>query len=191
MEEHAEYTELVEAARDAMRALLARTEPGTGLRLHHAYRDLGDMLTAGATHERTPGEIEQDRAVPADGGEREASQGRVSTWRDIPRARREALVFQVLGEDRLTIRMITERMEGELVRLGFARWDGFRACAVYQTEVDPVVKRMWRHGQLERAPETFNGSRIRHRYRRPCGMEGPIADLDRALRDVPADGEVA
>lgn len=105
-------------------------------------------------------------------------------WKRMPRERREALAFQALGDNRLVIREITDRINAEL---GYPQQPG---GAVYGNEVASLVKRMCRQGQLEREPETFNVNHLRYRYFRRRGLEGPIADLERALSDVPAsDGE--
>jgi hypothetical protein len=110
-----------------------------------------------------------------------ASREADEVWRQTPRERREVLLFQVLGDEALILRELTERMNGEL---GFPQPPGTRAPrAVYDGSVRSLVQRMLRDGQLERKSETFNKTHMRYRYFRRRGLEGPIADLERAYRD--------
>jgi hypothetical protein len=110
-----------------------------------------------------------------------ASREADEVWRQTPRERRETLLFQVLGDEALILRELTERMNGEL---GFPQPPGTRAPrAVYDGSVRSLVQRMLRDGQLERESETFNKTHMRYRYFRRRGLEGPIAGLERAYRD--------
>lgn len=108
-------------------------------------------------------------------------------WNRLARERREVLLLQALGDERLIIRELVERMNAEL---GFPQQKGeYRIRALYGPEVTGLVRRMWRQGQLEREAETFNVNHTRYRYSRRRGLEGPIADLERALCDVPVSDE--
>lgn len=113
---------------------------------------------------------------------REASEA----WRRVRRDERERLVSKVLGEGRLLIRELTERINAALGYPESTDEDGYRSArAVYESEIRNLVVRLVRDGQLEREPEPFEG-KIRYRYSRKRGLDGPIADLERAYRD---DGE--
>jgi hypothetical protein len=99
-----------------------------------------------------------------------------AAWR-IPRAHRESLLLQVLGDERLILRELTERLNAEL---GFPS----RANpnhAVHQGQVRSLVRHMFRTGQLERAEESFQ-NKPRNRYFRSCppSLEGPIVELEQA-----------
>ncbi|MGH2916437.1 MAG: hypothetical protein ACRDMX_15770 [Solirubrobacteraceae bacterium] len=97
-------------------------------------------------------------------------------WRETLPERREALLFQALADDRLTRREIAERMSAEL---GFDP----ELFSLSENDIGGLVKRLWTARELEREPEVFRVNHVRYRYRRPRGLDGPIADLDRVYRD--------
>jgi hypothetical protein len=99
---------------------------------------------------------------------------RRDVWAGTPRERRESLLFQVLGDERLILRELTSRMNAEL-----GTPDHGPHSAVYQGHVRSLVMRMFHAGQLERAGETFK-NKPRWRYFRKRGLDGPIVDLERA-----------
>lgn len=104
-------------------------------------------------------------------------------WRRVPRDERGRLVFEVLADERLLIREITERVN---TALGYPDRDedGWRSVrAVFESEIRNLVTRLVRDGELEREPEPFNKTHMRYRYSRKRRLEGPIADLDRAYSD--------
>ena len=108
-------------------------------------------------------------------------------WKTTPRERRESLLFQVLGDGRLVIREMTDRMNREL---GIPEGERYGGRAVYEGEVRSLATRLLRDGQLDREAETFNKTHMRYRYFRRRELEGPIAELEQAYQDEP-DGEVA
>ncbi len=87
------------------------------------------------------------------------------------------MVLQVLGDERLIIRELTSRIN---VLLGLSGERGSRV--VWEGDIRYLTSRMMRAGQLDREPESFR-NKIRYRYFRADGLEGPIADLDRAFRE--------
>lgn len=109
-----------------------------------------------------------------------------TAWRQMPRERRETLVFQALDDDRLTIRELTERL-GRALGCSAPDQLGRLPLSAYQSGVGNLVKRMLREGQLGREPETFNKTHRRYRYFRRRELEGAIAELDRAYREIGGD----
>ncbi|MDQ6779175.1 MAG: hypothetical protein M3071_23795, partial [Actinomycetota bacterium] len=102
----------------------------------------------------------------------------------IPPARREGLLLQVLGDERLVIRELTDRLNAELrFPSSENRW-----YAVYQSHVRSLLMRMVREGQLERTPEMFK-NKVRYRYSRKLPLEGPIVGLERTYQDDQDDQE--
>ena len=97
---------------------------------------------------------------------------RVEAWRAAPTAARESRVLQVLGDDALTQRELRNRLEEA-------------GAALYERDIRYLLTRMLRAGQLDRVKEPFRQTG-RYRYFRRRGLEGPIADLERAFHD---DGE--
>jgi len=148
------YLELVLAAEASLRALLLRTEPGTGLLLHQALAELKQLR---ADEQRT-----------ADVG---ALRERQSEWRRLDLAERHRLILGVLGPGALTIREIC-------VALNDLRDD----WTVYLSHVTSTVNRLHARGDLARLPDRADG-RLRYRYFHPTTLSGPIADLDRAFHD--------
>jgi hypothetical protein len=97
-----------------------------------------------------------------------------AAWK-ISSARRESLLLHVLGEDRLTIRELTSRLNSEL---GYPSPEN-RNHAVFEHNVRSILRRLLRTGQLERASESFE-NKIRHRYFRRRPLEGAIVGLEQA-----------
>ena len=70
----------------------------------------------------------------------------------------------MLSDDRLLIREATERLNAELgFRQKKTEW---RPRAVWDGEARNLIMRLFRGGQLEREPETFNKTKTRCRYHR-------------------------
>ena len=115
--------------------------------------------------------------------ERASLRERESVWADMPRERRQALVLDVLGDERLTIREIWVLVEERLQ----SAYEVEGPRIVYQSYVGSVVKRMLREGQLERHAEVYR-NKPRYRYARKRGLEGPIADLERAYHHDDSKG---
>jgi len=113
--------------------------------------------------------------------DRAAMEESQKVWGRLPRERRETLLLHVLGDEQLIIREVTDRMNREL---GCPqRKNEWKPTAVYPGNVTALIKRLWRGGQLERLPETFNKTHTRYRYFRSRVLDGPIADLERAYED--------
>jgi hypothetical protein len=149
------YLELVLAAEASLRALLLRTEPGTGLALHQAL-----------------GEIRQLREDEQRAADVDALRERQSEWRRLDLPARHRLVLVVLGDRRLTIREIC-------VALNDLRDD----WTVYLSHVQSTITRLHARGDLARVPDRASGRRV-YRYFHPTTLTGPIADLDRAFHDA-------
>jgi hypothetical protein len=152
------YLELVLAAEAALRALLLRTEPGTGLPLHQALAELREIRAR-----------EQRDADIAALREHQAS------WRRLDRTARHHLILTVLDGRRLTIREICEGLN-----------DLRDDWTVYLDHVTTTVNRLHSNGDLARIPDRTTG-RLRYRYYHPTNLTGPIADLDRAFHDADTD----
>jgi hypothetical protein len=98
-------------------------------------------------------------------------------WGQLSSERREALLLNALADNRLTIRELASGMATEL---GYAPDDRAGALGEYYTR--PLVRRLFRDGQLERVAEEFKG-KTRYRYLRKRALEGPIVELERAYHD--------
>lgn len=149
------YLELVLAAEASLRALLLRTEPGTGVTLHQALAEIKELRE----HEQRSADV---------GALRE----RQSEWRRLDLTARHHLILGVLGDEQLTIREIC-------VALNDLRDD----WTVYLSHVQSTVTRLHARGDLARVPTRANGRRA-YRYFHPTTLTGPIADLDRAFHDA-------
>ncbi len=111
---HDEYLELVEAARIALSELLRETEPGTGMKLHAAYRELKDLaaerpadLAAGspAAHEDLLVPLREIRRREQEEQEEHRRQEREhkQAWRRVPMVVRESIVLEALADQRLSV----------------------------------------------------------------------------------------
>lgn len=98
-------------------------------------------------------------------------------WRRVSTDRREELLIQVLGGERLLIREVAVRINAELGGSD----DGARIVDEYETR--PLVMRLFHDGQLGREPETFNKTHTRYRYFRNGGPDAPIAELEQVYQD--------
>jgi hypothetical protein len=157
-----EYLEAAEEARGALYDLLMLTEPHRGRNLRVAYADLKQWIDTNAPED--PAEAEARAA------KERAEYQRRTAWRSTSMDRREAYVFQFLGEERLTIGELTERATKAL----------HVDYQIFDSNIRSTVNRMFQAGQLEREGEEWH-SRIRYRYFRKRTLEGPIADLQTAL----------
>ena len=187
-----DFLELIAAAQDAIDALLVESRQDAWIDLRAGLRELGQAVRDNERRGellRVQEELEKLREEQKNATRRResVSQRRIdlddaeAAWKRMPRERRETLVLHVLGDDRLVIREITGRMNAEL---GYPQSEGeSRVRALYGSEVTNLVKRLWREGQLEREAETFKVNHTRYRYSRRRGLDGPIADLERAFRD--------
>lgn len=157
-----EYRELETAACDALRELLTRTEPGTGLYLHTAYARLSGEIEASERPDAPRITPQQTEGL----GETILEQ-KARDWCRHPMAQRRHDVLNALGDDRLTKREIHERVA-----------DASPDDKVWMSNVETAVAGLWRQGELSREPESFRG-KTRYRYFRRTDLDGPIADLDR------------
>lgn len=89
-------------------------------------------------------------------------------WAPLSVAQREGLLFDVLGDDRLTLPELSQRIADGL-GINRVLLDGWLGSA---------ARRMVKRGQLDRV--AIKGGAARHRYFRPRPLEGTIADLERA-----------
>jgi hypothetical protein len=193
-----DYRELIVQAQDAVCDLLRASTPDSWMDLRGGYREMRTALAADAAlhaleetrqarHDarREREETEQERRVKWE-REREEWREWERVWRNMPRSRRESLVFDVLGDESLIIREIADRVNDELARLN--REHGLKQPTgsgriMYEDGIRPTVMRMLNAGQLERSPETFRKTRTRYRFTRKRGLDGPIVDLERAYHD--------
>jgi hypothetical protein len=155
-----DYRDLIQQAHDAVRDLLDGSTHDSWLGLRVGY-----------------GQIRKE--LLRDEKEREHAEWREcrNAWKRIPAERRESLVLQVLGAERLIIRELASRMNNEM------GWAESRPGNIHESDVRPVVRRMLHADQLERVAEPFKGS-VRYRYFRKQGLDGPIAGLERAYHDT-------
>lgn len=105
----------------------------------------------------------------------EECQAAKAAWARFTLAQRTHLTLELLGDDRLTVRELTERFCTRLPE-----------CRLYDSNVRALVGRLFTAGELDRVGERYRkGDSIRYRYfRRP--LSGPIADLDREF-DAPTE----
>jgi hypothetical protein len=101
-----------------------------------------------------------------------------NNWRRIPAERRESMLLQVLGNERLLIREMTSRLNVELLGVEGKGPHG-KHRALYESNVRSLVMRMLRSGQLDRTAETFR-NKTRYRFFRS-------SRLDKAFRAEEAD----
>lgn len=172
-----EFRELMEEAREAVRRLLIASEPDSWGALRVGYGQLRDNLARDdRDREKVAAEKQTEHTWPWKGrdGQRitEAEHRELArTWDRVPRQRRESLIFQVLGDEQLTVRELTERLDPLLA----PGW-------IYQSSVASMVRRMFQQGHLDRIVESYR-NKPRYRYFRKAGLDGPIADLERAYHD--------
>lgn len=117
---------------------------------------------------------------PAPRSEHEQRETARSIWPALRQDRREALVLEVLGDRKLTVREITDGLN-ELLRTPEC---GGRPI-VWTSNVQSLLYPMLDARQLERKAEPRGQRAVRYRYFRRTGLDGPIADLERAFNDNP------
>jgi hypothetical protein len=164
-----EYQALVEEARDALRALLVNSEPGTGLSLHSAYNDLKRM------HEKTEAAAAKAEAAAAKAAtvrrhQEQAEQ--MDAWRKTPRTERKHRILNALRDDRLTVSKIMRRLQKD--------WP------VYENDLRPLIKEMLDQGELDRAkePRVPGGVAWCWRYHRRTELGGEIEALERSFDEL-------
>lgn len=172
MADSAEYIELCKTAKDAIRDVIKASEPGSGWKLHVAYNDLKAVIEKskgkGADEPRLP--ESRDEEVNA---ERNLRWEHEKAWNATRGERRQRLILEALRSDRLTLREIAERLNGQ---------HADRFGRVYDSMLRGEVYKMLAAGELEREREDFK-NKPRFRYFRKPGLTGPIAELDALLDD--------
>lgn len=161
-----EYLRLVEDAQDSLYALLRASEPGTNLTLHHAYNELKRTLKAAGEQKL---HLEQKHLLHE---YRTARRREKEAWERITVPAREHLALELIGDERVTITGLTERMEERLPE-----------CGVHRGYVEDIVRELFKRGDLDRDGLPQRG----YRYFRRQRLEGPIADLERSFHEEEAD----
>jgi hypothetical protein len=171
-----DYRELIENARDALCALLDESEHDSWPTLRDAY---GVLRAALEKDDAKRGAEARHRATLA------ALDRTAAPWMDMPRAARESVVFNLLGDRGRSIGELTKRINVDVCGA-----DSGESAGLIEGSVRGVVTSMFKAGQLEREPEPepVRGKTVRYRYFRKRTLDGPITDLERAFHD---DGEEA
>lgn len=172
-----DYRELQEAARDALYELLMQTEPGTGLTLHEAYGELRRQLRnddAARGRELWRQHLEETREERV--REERERRERQAAWERMPYPERMHRVLNVIGDGRLTIREVYDRLKEAMPEADF-----------YDSHVRLVMKRLHDRGDLDRVaePRSPGSTAVRYRYFRPA-IDPQLADLERQLNDKEA-----
>lgn len=172
-----DYRELQEAARDALYELLMQTEPGIGLTLHVAYGELRRQLErndAARGRELWRQHLEETREERVR-EERERRERRAA-WGRMPYPERMHRVLNVIGDGRLTIREVYDRLKEAMPEADF-----------YDNNVRLVVKRLHDRGDLDRVaePRSPGSTAVRYRYFRRAA-DPKLAELERQLNDKEA-----
>ncbi len=191
-----EFRERIQHAEDAILELLEMSTPESWIDLRGGLaeikrnRALGDLARRHDDQKRKREEAararEEEKAA-GDGWRKARDEDlaelhrREAHWRASPIERREAILLEALGDEGRTRREIADKMN-ELVGGNVGIHPVLRPSSL-QT----LLPRMLDSGQLVREKEVFQ-NKPRWRYFRARGLDGPIADLDRAYRD---DREVA
>ncbi|MEJ7785437.1 MAG: hypothetical protein WKF96_11575 [Solirubrobacteraceae bacterium] len=100
-------------------------------------------------------------------------------WTGLSQLERDRLLIGMIGNDRLSIKELIDRLATEPDRSN-----------VLYSDLYPPLKALLVAGELDRVSEPYGrkGSRTIHRYFRQTELRGPIVDLDRAFND-PTDAE--
>lgn len=169
-----DFRDRIESAREAVLDLLRASEPDSWVSLRAGYGELRGALA----RDDKQRELEERKREKDERWERklEVEDEAKGSWRQLSAAARESLLLQVLGDERLILRQLTDRLNAELGH-------PTKPVAVYQGHVRSLVMRMFGAGQLEREPETFNKTHTRYRYFRRRMVDGPIVDLERAYHE--------
>lgn len=170
MAEREEYIEACREAKDALYDLLMMTEPDTGQKLRVAYSELKGKIHE---HEGEDPEVAREKDE-----EQRAKYERRNAWRRTSMERRDAYVFQYLGDERHTIGELAEHIK-QALHVDFD---------IYENMVRAHVTRMFKEGKIQREGEKWH-SRVRYRYYRPRKLEGPIADLQKQFEQDEEAGE--
>jgi hypothetical protein len=169
LDEPEDFIDACEDARDALRRVLVLAEPGTGRRLHDALAELREILEAQAA--AFPN---FDSAAPPPPPHEPVTRG--PELRELPLHVRERHLIEALGDQRLTVKELREVMMERLADEDV--W-------VNPANVQSLLRRLMDRGEVAREAEVRPGGRtaVRYRYHRRATLQGPIADLERALAD--------
>lgn len=171
-----EYLNLVEGARDALHDLLMASEPDSGFGLRRAYHQLktelekskpGSHSTAGSDH-RTPSTWTEEREHVE------------VNWRNLPRPEKLHLVRNALGDQALTLRELTEKLE---LALQASAGPMRHASYVFQSSLVGLVKELVEMGEWGRTKEdrTPGSPQYRWRYHRLSKLSPEMESLRDAL----------
>ena len=111
----------------------------------------------GPDREAVERRIERRRQRDRNAELREQQNRRAHAWRRLPQERRDELLLQALGEQRLTIPELTSQLNAGLD----APTDGWPT--LYSSTVASMVRRLVAVGEFDRIGEPFQG-KIRYRY---------------------------
>ena len=163
-----EYIELLENARDALRALIRGSEPGSQgvINMNVAYRDITGAI------EREGRETQRERPVDEHSPATEIPRTVATAYWTVATTvrEREHHVLNTLADERLTITEVFWRLI-----------HAHPEYSINHTTVTSVVTRLFTRSELDREPEPYRG-RTRYRYYRRDALEGEIANLDAAFR---------
>ena len=191
-----DYVELMDNAKSAIRALLAESTEESWIALRSGLREIRQAIGAEQVRDEALASLERLRKDQEEFEERRNAlkqrapeaeepaddwrplyEERRLAWRHKPMAYKEGIVIEALGDDQLTIRELTKRVN-ELVG-----WTT-NTC-LYESNIDSLTRRLMAARQLDRIKVQIGAREIWH-YHRRRDLLGPIADLERAYRD---DGE--
>lgn len=160
-----DYRALAKEARDALRDVIKASEPGTGMVLHSAYTCLKHMLEP---EPETTVSTESD--AHKEWWRRHHEQR--ARWTKLSMPERNRLTLELLGEDRLTVREVMDRLRGELGE-----------SAVSDVDARGVLKRLLDAEEVHRKLDPNSGGTVRYRYFRNTQLLGPIVDLERTFHE--------
>jgi hypothetical protein len=143
---------------------------------------LADLIEAMPEHDlregvfsRLLGFIRRDYGLEAEPAPPERTR---HAWSAVATQDRERLALELLGEDRLLVRELTERFREELPD-----------CLLYDGDIQGLVRRLVELGELDRKGERYRrGDSIRYRYFRKAPSP-EVAALERALNAPSATTE--
>lgn len=185
-----EYVELLEIARDALRDVLEETDHGAGFTMREAYAQINadlDLLASedvDAVDDRARrarellAKLQPPASAPRGQHGLHDRRDRAREWRRVPRAARESIVLDALGERRMSV--------SELL---FHIFRTRPNCMFSDAYLRDLLTHLVESGDLGCAtelpppdPTRRRGRRARRVYfRRTPVLTGPIADLDRAF----------
>lgn len=159
-----EYRQLLEDARDALGELLGAVEPHESMRLRLSYGDICSALAlADEDNERQSEHDERQASL-------ESAHDGHAAWLELPRQEKRHLLLNAIGDERLIIRELLDRIRS----LNPDR-------IIYQSDVQRVVRDLFEHGELDRVRELRAGKAWRWRYHRRVELSPELRSLERSL----------